>query len=128
MIVTLIFWVITFCLIIILQSEEHPLFHNSVILKYLGRILLISGTILFLWAFKLLGLKRALCLNFFKEDVPIVKKGLYKYIKNPMDYGLWIALFGFGILTRSIYNLTIAVEFLIIMIPHIMLENKPLKK
>ncbi len=45
-----------------------------------------------------------------------------------LDFGLWIALIGFAILTGSIYNSAIAVEFIIIMIPHIMLENKPLKK
>jgi len=128
MIVTEIFWVITFCLIVILQFEEHPLFHNSIVLKYIGLILLISGIILASWAFRLLGLKRSLCLNFFEENVPIVKKSLYKYIKNPEDYGLWIALIGFASFTGSIYNLVIAVEFIIIMIPHIMLESKPLKK
>jgi hypothetical protein len=39
-----------------------------------------------------------------------------------------MALVGFAIFTRSIYNLVIAVEFIIIMIPHIILENKPLSK
>jgi protein-S-isoprenylcysteine O-methyltransferase Ste14 len=128
MISTGIFWMITFCLIVILQFEEHPLFHNSIILKYIGLILSISGLILASWAFSLLGLKRSLCLNFFEENVPIVKKSLYKYIKNPEDFGLWIALIGFAIFTGSIYNFAIAVEFIIIMIPHIMLESKPLKK
>lgn len=127
MILTGIFWVITFWLIVILQFKEHPLFHNSIILKYTGLILLISGIILASWAFRLLGLKRTLCLNFFEENVPVVKESLYRYIKNPEDYGLWIALIGFAIFTGSIYNLVIAVEFIIIMVPHIMLENKPLK-
>jgi len=128
MILTGIFWAITFCLIVILQFEEHPLFHNSTVLRYIGLILLIAGIILASWAFRLLGLKRSLCLNFFEENVPVVKKSLYKYIKNPVDFGLWIALIGFAIFTGSIYNLAIAVEFIIIMIPHIMLENKPLKR
>jgi len=123
-----IFWIITFCLIVILQFEGHPLFHSSVILKYIGLILLVSGLILASWAFRLLGLRRSLCLNFFEENVPVIKESLYKYIKNPADYGLWIALVGLAIFTGSIYNLAIAVEFIIIMIPHIMLENKPLKE
>jgi protein-S-isoprenylcysteine O-methyltransferase Ste14 len=75
-----------------------------------------------------LGLRRALCLNFFEENVPVIKESLYKYIKNPADYGLWMVLVGFAIFTGSVYNLAIAVEFIIIMIPHIMLENKPLNK
>ncbi len=132
MISTGIFWMITFCLFVILQFEEHPLFHNSIILnlnlKYIGLILTISGIILAAWAFSLLGLKRSLCLNFFAENVPIVNESVYKYINNPLDFGLWIALVGFAIFTGSIYNFAIAVEFIIIMIPHIMLENKPLKK
>lgn len=128
MISTGAFWVVTFCLIAALQLEEHPSFHNSFILRYIGLILLISGTILALWAFRLLGLKRSLCLNFFEENVPIVKKSLYKYIKNPEDFGLWMALVGLAIFTGSIYNLVVALEFIILMIPHMRLENKPLKE
>lgn len=128
MITTGFFWVITFCLIVILQFEDHPVFHSSTVLKYVGLILLISGLILACWAFRLLGLKRALCLNFFQENVPVARESLYKYIKNPADYGLWMALVGFAIFTGSVYNLTIAVEFIIIMIPHIILENKPLNR
>jgi len=44
-----------------------------------------------------------------------------------MDIGLWMALIGFAFFTRSIYNLIIAIEFVVIMIPHIMLENIPLQ-
>jgi len=65
--------------------------------------------------------------NFFERYVLIVKTSLYKYIKNPMDIGLWMALIGFAFFTRSIYNLIIAIEFVVIMIPHIMLENIPLQ-
>ncbi|MEA1885692.1 MAG: methyltransferase [Bacteroidota bacterium] len=122
------FWLITFCLIILLQFEKHPLFHHSDILKYIGLILLVSGIILASWGFSLLGLKRSMCLNFFEENVPVVKSSLYKYIENPEDYGLWIALIGLALFTGSLYNLAIALEFIIIMIPHIMLENIPLKK
>lgn len=128
MIITGFFWVATFCLIVILQFKKHPLFHNSILLRYTGLILLISGLILAAWAFKLLGIRRSFGLNFFEENVPVVKKSLYKNLKNPEDYGFWIAIFGFAIFTRSIYNLVIAVEFMIIMIPHIMLEIVPLKK
>jgi len=121
-------WVLTFCWIVILQFEEHPLFHNSTILKYIGLILLISGIILASWALRLLGLKRSFGLNFFEEDVPVVKNSLYKYVKNPEDVGLWAALVGLAIFTGSIYNLLIAVEFIMIMIPHIILESKPLRQ
>lgn len=127
-ITTGIFWAITLCLMAILQFEDHPLFHRSVSLKYGGSILLLSGLILVFRALRLLGLKRALCLNFFEENVPVVRKSLYKYVKNPLDYGLWMAFVGFAIFTGSVYNLVVAVEFIIIMIPHIVLENKPLDR
>ncbi len=128
MITTGIFWAITFCLMVSLQLGNHPLFHRSVSLKYVGSILLISGLILVFWAFRLLGLKRALCLNFFQENVPVIRESLYKGIKNPLDYGIWMVLVGFAIFTGSVYNLAIAIEFIIIMIPHIVLENKPLDR
>jgi protein-S-isoprenylcysteine O-methyltransferase Ste14 len=121
-------WVITFCLIVYLQFGKHALFHSSIILKYAGLSLLIVGLILAFWAFRLLGLKRALCLNFFEDNVPEVKESLYKYLKNPLDYGIWMMLVGFAVFTQSVYNLVIAVEFIIIMIPHIILENKALNK
>lgn len=90
--------------------------------------MLIGGFTLAFWAFKLLGLKRALCLNFFEDNVPEVTESLYKYLKNPLDYGIWMMLVGFAIFTQSIYSLVIAAEFIIIMIPHIILENKPLHR
>ena len=90
--------------------------------------MMISGLIVSIWALMLLGLKRSLCLNFFEEDVPMVEKSLYKYCENPMDYGFWIALVGFALFTGSIYNLIVAAEFIILMIPHLMFENIPLKK
>jgi protein-S-isoprenylcysteine O-methyltransferase Ste14 len=128
MITTSTFWVITFCLIVYLQFSKHPPFHSSIILKYAGLSLLIAGVILAFWAFRLLGLKRALCLNFFEDNVPEVTGSLYRYLKNPLDYGVWMTLVGFAIFTQSVYNLVIAVEFIIIMVPHIILENKALNK
>jgi protein-S-isoprenylcysteine O-methyltransferase Ste14 len=123
MIVTISLWVITFFLIILLQFSHHPQFHNSITVRFIGLFLFISGSILGFWGFYLLGLKRALCLNFFEQDVPIVKKSLYRYLDNPLDFGLWLALLGFALLTNSAYNLVITVEFIMTMIPHILLEN-----
>jgi len=128
MIITGSFWIVTFFLFIIFQFEDHPLFHNSSILRYAGLVLLISGMTMALWAFKLLGLKRSLCLNFFEDNVPIIKTPLYNYIKNPEDYGLWMTLIGFALFTGSVYDLVIAVEFIFVMIPHMILENVPLDR
>lgn len=122
-IVTSVFWIIMFFFIVLLQFQQHPIFHNNIILKYFGLILLVLGGILALWALKLLGTKRALCLNFFEENVPIVKNGIYRYIKNPIDYGFWTAFIGFALFTGSLYNLIIAIEFIVIMYPHMLLEN-----
>lgn len=90
--------------------------------------MMVAGLCVSVWALMLLGLKRSLCLNFFEDDVPMVKKSLYKYCENPMDYGYWVALIGFALFTGSIYNVVIAAEFIILMIPHMMLENVPLTK
>lgn len=128
MFITGCLWLVTFFLIFILQFKKHPHFHSSLVVKYAGLILLILGLGLAIWGFKLLGLRRSLGLNFFEEDVPVVSKRLYKHMKNPEDYGLWIALMGFAAFTRSTYNLIIAFEFIILMIPHLMVENIPLRK
>ena len=128
MIITVTLWITTFILVFVLQFDEHPKFHESQILKYIGLFLFCAGFIISIWASALLGLKRLLCMNFFEEDVPVINKSLYKYINNPVDYGLWTALIGFAIFTRSFYNLIIAIEFIIIMIPHVKLENIPIKK
>jgi protein-S-isoprenylcysteine O-methyltransferase Ste14 len=123
MVITGGLWIITFILILFLQTEDHPVFHEDIVLQYTGLILIILGGAVALWAFSILGLKRALCLNFFEEDVPVVTGGPYMYFSNPLDYGLWIALIGFALFTGSFYNLVIAIEFIVVMIPHVMLEN-----
>ncbi len=94
----------------------------------MGVVLLVSGLIMSVWGFMLLGIKRSFGLNFFEEDVPIVKKSLYKFIKNPEDYGFWMALIGFALFTHSLPNLVVALEFIILQIPHMHIENIPMKR
>jgi len=127
MAITGFFWMLSFGLIVLLQFEEHPLFHHSRVLKYAGLVGCVSGLVMATWGFKLLGIKRSFGLNFFEDNVPIVKKSLYRSIKNPEDYGFWMAIAGFALFTRSLYNLLIALEFIILMIPHMHVENIPLK-
>ena len=89
---------------------------------------MVSGLALAVWGFMVLGIKRSFGLNFFEDNVPVAKGSVYKSIKNPQDYGLWAALAGFALFSRSTFNLTIAIEFIILMIPHLMIENIRLKK
>lgn len=121
-------WITSFVLFLLLQREDHPLFHECAAARYLGGVLFMSGGAVAVWAFLVLGLKRSLCLNFFEEIVPMVRKGPYRYFSSPLDYGLWTALLGLALITGSWYNLIITLEFILIMIPHIMLENLPLDK
>jgi protein-S-isoprenylcysteine O-methyltransferase Ste14 len=97
-------------------------------MKYAGFVICVSGLVLAIWGFKLLGIKRSFGLNFFEDNVPTVNKSLYKSIKNPEDYGFWMAVFGFALFTRSSYNLVIALVFIFLMIPHMHVENIPVKK
>ena len=124
--ITILFWILAFAFIALLQLEKHPLFHNVILLKYFGLVLFAVGMICSIWGFWLIGLKRALCLNFYKDNVPVVTTSLYKYIKNPIDIGFWAALIGFALFTKSTYNLIIAAEFILIMIPHSKIETIPL--
>lgn len=124
--ITILLWIVAFFFIALLQLEKHPLFHNSTLLKYLGIALFSVGLITSIWGFFLVGIKRALCLNFYVDNVPVVTTSLYKYIKNPIDIGFLSACIGFTLYTQSIYNLIIAVEFICIMIPHAKIENIPL--
>ena len=122
------FWVLSFILIVLVQFGKHPHFHNIIILKWSGLIILISGLALAIWGFMVLGIKRSFGQNFFVDNVPVVKDSVYKFVKNPEDYGLWASLAGFALFSRSSVNLAIALEFIILMIPHLMIENIPLKK
>lgn len=128
MAITGFFWSVSSLLIVILQFKKHPFFHNSAVLKYAGLIVLASGLFISIWGFRLLGVKRSFGLNFFEDSVPVVKKSLYKTIKNPEEYGFWMAVLGFALFTQSLYNLVIALEFIILQIPHMFVENIPLKK
>ncbi|MFX1283553.1 MAG: methyltransferase [Promethearchaeota archaeon] len=126
--ITIFFWGFSFFLIFLLQFEMHEYFHNNILIKLIGLISIFTGFIIAVWGFKKLGLKRSLCINFYNPQIPVVKSSLYKYIKNPEDYGLWIMLLGFALFTASVYNLVIAFEFIILMIPHQRIENIPLKE
>ena len=121
------FWSFTFLLIIIFQFQEHLIFYNNLFFKITGIFLFIIGVILALWSLKLISLKGALCINFFENNVTIKKNSLYKYLKNPMDIGFFLSLTGFVLFTGSVHNLIITTEFILLMIPHIFLENRPLK-
>jgi hypothetical protein len=125
--VVLTLWFILLYLLILLQYEEHPLFHTSAFVQHVGLVLFFAGIILAAWSFSLLGVKRALCINFFVDNVPLVTESVYRYLKNPAHYGFWLALTGFAVYTRSWYNFAIAVEIVVVMIPLIWLENKPLE-
>ena len=128
MVVTGFFWALSFGLMAFLQFGRHPLFHSSEILKWAGAFVCVGGLVMAIWGFLLLGFKRSFGLNFFEDNVSVVEKSLYRILKNPEDYGLWMALAGFALFTRSVYNLALAVEFIVLMIPHIYVENIPLKK
>ena len=88
---------------------------------------MVTGISIAVWGFIILGFKRSMCLNFYRKDIEIVRAKLYQYIKNPLDYGLWTLLVGYALLSTSLYNLTIAIEFIIVMIPHIYVENIPIR-
>lgn len=88
---------------------------------------MIIGAVLAIRAFSIFGLKRTLCINFYRRDIEVIKSSLYKYINNPMDYGLWAFLVGFAFFSRSLQNLLIAGVFIVVMIPHIMIENIPIR-
>ncbi len=118
-------WFVLLYLLIRVQYEEHPLFHTSALLRYTGFVLFFAGALMAAWAFSVLGAKRALCINFFTDNVPLVTGSVYRYLKNPAHYGFWLALVGLALYTSSWYNLAIAGEFVMVMVPLIWLENRP---
>jgi hypothetical protein len=69
--VVLTLWFFLLYLLICLQYEEHPLFHTSAFVQHVGLVLFFAGIILAAWSFSLLGVKRALCINFFVDNVPL---------------------------------------------------------
>lgn len=126
--ITLILWFLTFIFYFLMQLADSPPFHNNLVVRCLGLVLLVFGLVLATWGFLVLGLKRSLCLNFFEEDVPVVQEHyLFHYIREPEDYGLWMVLFGLALVTGSTYNLFVAFTFVALMLPHQWLENRPLQ-
>ncbi|MFW6134643.1 MAG: methyltransferase [Elusimicrobiota bacterium] len=126
--ITVLFWTGMTVSFVFLQFKQHPDFYSQIIfLRIIGLWLLTAGLVISVWGFLMLGLKRSLGINFFRADVPIVNKSIYKYMNNPETIGLCTALFGFALFTGSVYNLIIAIEFTVLMIPHTKLENIPVK-
>ena len=122
-----VLWAVSFFLIFTLQFYVHPFFHQSSVLKYFGLLFLLLGLVLCVWALFILGIKRALFVNFFKKNTGVVRSSLYRYTENPINYGFWIALIGFSLFTKSLYNLIIAIEFIILMRIVLGIENKPVQ-
>ena len=96
-------------------------------IQILGGVMIGGGLTISTWGYSILGLDRSLGINFYRDDIESVDHSLYKFIKNPEEIGLLFMLFGFSLLTKSWYNLIIALEFTILMIPHQRIENLPLK-
>lgn len=124
-VITSILWIATFILIVIFQFEKQIIFHDSVIIRYIGLFLIIVGAFIAGDTFRIMGFKRTLCINFYRDSFDLVRTSFYKYLDNPMDYGFWLVLTGFALFTASLYNLIIAGEFILVMIPHILIENIP---
>lgn len=122
-------WLITITLFILLQFEKHPNFHDITILRYIGLILIPTGLILSFWAALLLGWRRMFSIRLFVKKQPaVVRHSLYKYFKHPFYYGLVLTLTGFTLYSASLYNLIILIEIIILLIPHIAIEEKGLKR
>ncbi|MGM0442140.1 MAG: methyltransferase [Elusimicrobiota bacterium] len=127
--ITVLLWTAMGISFILLQFKEQLYFEKFIspdILTYFtaaGWIILAGGLTVSIWGFIRLGPRRSLGLNFFREDVPVVKNSIYKYINNPETGGLCWALFGFSFVTGSVYNFFIALEFTVLMVFHTKLEN-----
>jgi protein-S-isoprenylcysteine O-methyltransferase Ste14 len=111
-----------------LQTTKHVRFCCCDFIKYSGIIPIVAGAVLSTWAFLILGTDRSSQVNFFVENVPVVKRSVYKYLKNPQYLGLWLMLAGVTLFTESVYNLVITVEFILLMAPLAWLENRMLQK
>jgi protein-S-isoprenylcysteine O-methyltransferase Ste14 len=126
-VVTSILWTLSSLFIFLLYLEPQITFSDSIAVVIVGILILAVGMVIAICGFKALGLKRSLGVNFYQEEVGEIHASIYKYIKNPEDIGFWLLLIGFTMFTQSLYYLIIALEFIILMIPHEMVENLKLK-
>jgi protein-S-isoprenylcysteine O-methyltransferase Ste14 len=131
-ILALFFWTIMCGLFIFLQLflVDHPKFHNNPLLAGFGFILILIGLIISVLGFYQLGLKKSLCINFYEEKYSdsVINSSIYRYFSNPEDLGLWFMLIGLTFITGSILNAILSLEFILLMISHINIENIPLKQ
>jgi len=110
-----------------MQFYEQLSFHNYTFIKISGFLLTAVGLITAITGCKQLGLKRSLCINFYYNDVSLIKTPLYKHISHPQDYGLITALTGMALATGYTFDLFIAGLVTVLLLPHQYLENIPLQ-
>lgn len=121
--ITLSFWILAGILLVILQFFAQPRFHQNAALQYSGGIMLLLGLALSVSGFRILGLRQSLGLNFYRQDIPRCEHRLFRIVKHPMDFGLWFMLFGWALLSRATFNLVVALFVMLLMIPHIRIEQ-----
>lgn len=96
---------------ITIEYKMHPLslFSQADILwQVLGIILLIGGSLYGLWGIRTLSLKTTSAL----EEKNLVKKGPYKYCRNPQHLGFFIAFLGLSLYFNSFFILIISLILL----------------
>ena len=93
-----------------LQTTKHVRFCCCDFIKYSGIIPIVAGAVLSTWAFLILGTDRSSQVNFFVENVPVVKRSVYKYLlgkqaKPQLTHALRQSFFSQGFMSAAINDL-----------------------
>ncbi len=126
--VTCSLWALFLAALFLLQFQENQHFHSNVLLSYFGLVVSLNGLCLAGWGFSALGLKRSLCINFYRPNIEVVDRSIYKHLYHPEDIGFFLMLLGLALFTSSFANLFLALLFVLLIIPHAVIENRPLKR
>jgi len=101
------------------------LFPDSVFLKMLGLVFLISGAFLFLWCVYLFWAFGKGTLAPWAPTQKLIIRGPYRYCRNPMISGVLFVLLGETMILNSVNILIIACVFFIINTIYFILMEEP---
>lgn len=101
---------VALALVIAVSMNTLPVAGGAIFVRLLGAVLIVAGIWVKVSAYRVIGTRGYYWFNFFcgDDEREYVKRGIYKYLNNPMYGPGYLHVFGFPLLLLSAWGLAAA--------------------